>query len=110
MPGGPRTGAGAAHLCRNARRGLCRRATAKLGESLSILLDELGLEVEPVTAACARRVGTAYAAWGKGMHPAGLNFGDCFAYALAKDRDLPLLFIGRDFARTDVRPAISRDS
>jgi ribonuclease VapC len=50
-------------------------------------------------------VETALNAWrrfGKGRHPAGLNFGDCFAYALARDRAIPLLFIGDDFAKTDV--------
>ncbi len=44
--------------------------------------------------------------WGKGLHPAGLNFGDCAAYALAKSLDAPLLFKGEDFARTDVRRAV----
>ena len=66
----------------------------------------LGFVVAPVTGAGARRVAQAYAAWGKGVHPAGLNFGDCFAYALAKDFDEPLLFVGRDFAHTDIRPAL----
>jgi ribonuclease VapC len=46
------------------------------------------------------------ARFGKGNHPAGLNFGDCFAYALAKERNLPLLFKGDDFASTDLRPAL----
>ena len=44
-----------------------------------------------------------FLAYGKGRHPAGLNFGDCFAYALAKSRDAPLLFVGGDFAKTDVK-------
>ena len=44
--------------------------------------------------------------WGKGIHSAGLNFGDCAAYALAKSLDAPLLFKGEDFARTDVRRAL----
>ena len=44
--------------------------------------------------------------WGKGIHPAGLNFGDCAAYALAKSLDAPLLFKGADFVRTDVRRAL----
>lgn len=44
--------------------------------------------------------------WGKGIHPAGLNFGDCAAYALAKSLDSPLLFKGDDFSRTDVRRAL----
>jgi ribonuclease VapC len=44
--------------------------------------------------------------WGKGIHPAGLNFGDCAAYALARSLDAPLLFKGNDFAQTDVRVAV----
>ena len=44
--------------------------------------------------------------FGKGRHPAGLNLGDCFAYALARQREEPLLFKGDDFARTDVEPAL----
>lgn len=57
-----------------------------------------------VTEDFARRTGAAYAQWGKDFHPAGLNFGDCFAYALAKERDCPLLFIGDDFSKpTSVR-------
>lgn len=47
-----------------------------------------------------------FARFGKGRHPAGLNFGDCFAYALARSRDLPLLWKGDDFGRTDVVPAL----
>lgn len=48
----------------------------------------------------------AYLRYGKGRHPAGLNLADCFAYALAKTRDAPLLFKGDDFSRTDVRSAL----
>ena len=47
----------------------------------------------------------AYRRYGKGRHPAGLNLGDVFAYALARERGLPLLFKGADFARTDIEPA-----
>lgn len=75
-------------------------------EEMIALIDELGIAVEPVTAAAAERVGKAHACWGKGVHPAGLNFGDCFAYALADERDCPLLYIGDDFSRTDVKPAM----
>lgn len=50
--------------------------------------------------------GHAYVRYGKGRHPAGLNFGDTFAYALASVRNLPLLFKGNDFARTDITPAV----
>ena len=69
------------------------------------LMDHLGIEVVDVSAATARRVAEAYARWGKGVHPAGLNFGDCFAYALAQDLNCPLLFVGTDFASTDVAEA-----
>jgi ribonuclease VapC len=69
-------------------------------------IDSLQIDVVPVDAAFTRLVGTAYISWGKGRHPARLNFGDCFAYALAKSRDLPLLYVGEDFARTDVRSAL----
>ena len=70
------------------------------------LLTGLSIEIVPVTSASARRVGDAYERWGKGLHPVGLNFGDCFAYALAKERACPLLFVGDDFARTDVVSAL----
>jgi ribonuclease VapC len=76
-----------------------------VGPEMAALIDELGLVVEPVSAADARRVALAYARWGRGAHPAGLNFGDCFAYALAQARDLPLLYVGDDFTGTDVRAA-----
>jgi ribonuclease VapC len=66
------------------------------------LLEHLGLEIEPVSAAQVRIAETAYSSYGKGMHPAGLNFGDCFAYALAKETGEPILFKGDDFAQTDL--------
>jgi ribonuclease VapC len=77
----------------------------RLADELTALIDDLGFDVIPVTDASARRVGQAYEAWGKGSHPAGLNFGDCFAYALAKERDCVLLFVGDDFSRTDIAAA-----
>jgi ribonuclease VapC len=68
------------------------------------LLREAAVEVEPVTAQQAEFAREAYRAFGRGSgHPAHLNFGDCFAYALAMERDEPLLFKGKDFAHTDVR-------
>ncbi len=76
-----------------------------LRERLDRLLGGLPFEIVPVTGAAARRVSDAYGRWGKGLHPAGLNFGDCFAYALAKERNCPLLFVGSDFNRTDIQPA-----
>ena len=63
------------------------------------------IEVEPVTEDLARKTAEAYRAWGKGRNPASLNYGDCFAYALAKDRNCPLLFVGDDFSQTDVAAA-----
>lgn len=71
-------------------------------EEVERLIVDLGIEIVNVTPASARRVAQAYERWGKGMHPAGLNFGDCFAYALAKEHSCPLLFIGGDFSKTDV--------
>lgn len=76
-----------------------------VSEELAALIDSLGFTVVPVGAAMARQVAQAYAQWGKGVHPAGLNFGDCFAYAVAKENDCPLLYVGGDFARTDLTSA-----
>jgi len=59
-----------------------------------------------VTEETAERAAAAYARWGKGNHPAGLNFGDCFAYALAEQMNCPLLFVGDDFSKTDIVPAL----
>ena len=73
-----------------------------LGSEMATLIDGLALDVETVTLAVARRVAQIYARWGKGIDPAGLNFGDCFAYDVAKTRDCSLLYVGRDFARTDI--------
>jgi ribonuclease VapC len=70
---------------------------------LDELIAKAGIEIEPVTAEQAEIARAAYRDFGKGGHPAGLNFGDCFAYALAKATGEPLLFKGADFARTDVR-------
>ncbi|HJS10492.1 type II toxin-antitoxin system VapC family toxin [Sphingopyxis sp.] len=73
-----------------------------IGAEAISLIDGLGLEVVSVTPASAKRVADAYAHWGKGVHPAGLNFGDCFAYEVAKEHDCPLLFVGDDFSQTDI--------
>ncbi len=64
------------------------------------------MQIKNLDAAGARLVAEAYDTWGKGVHPAGLNFGDCFAYAAAKSADAPLLFVGNDFLKTDVVSAI----
>jgi ribonuclease VapC len=73
-----------------------------VGEEIDRLIDGLGFEIVSVTPASARRVAEAYERWGRGVHPAALNFGDCFAYEVAKEHGCRLLFVGEDFARTDV--------
>ena len=73
---------------------------------MEALIDGLGLEIVPLDAAAARRAADAYAKWGRGFHAAALNFGDCFAYELANSAQCPLLYVGDDFARTDVRSAL----
>jgi ribonuclease VapC len=69
------------------------------------LISGLGCQVAPVSELDARKVAEAYGKWGKGVHQAGLNYGDCFGYALATQRGCPLLFAGNDFSRTDVARA-----
>jgi ribonuclease VapC len=77
-----------------------------VGEEMERLIEELGFEVVSVTPISARRVANAYESWGKGVHPAALNFGDCFAYEVAKEHQCRLLFVGGDFAQTDVAGVI----
>jgi len=65
------------------------------------------IAIEPVTEHQAQLARAAYRDFGKGSgHPAGLNFGDCFAYALARDKNEPLLFKGGDFSHTDIASAL----
>src|SRR6266436_1423490 len=64
-------------------------ARRKVAEEMVKLIDGLGFDVITVTAASARRIAAAYEHWGKGVHPAGLNFGDCFAYEVAGARLSP---------------------
>ena len=64
------------------------------------------ITVESVTPRQAEIARQAYRDFGKGRHKAGLNFGDCFAYALAREMDQPLLFKGNDFRHTDVEPTM----
>ena len=64
------------------------------------------IEEIPITARDSAAALTAYARYGKGQaHPAQLNLGDCFAYACARSRDVPLLFVGNDFSQTDITAA-----
>ena len=72
---------------------------------LDLLLAKLKVDIATVTARDADIARKAFRRYGRGRHPANLNFGDCFAYALAKDKSAPLLFKGEDFGRTDVMVA-----
>lgn len=75
------------------------------GRQLDMFLRRAEVEIEAVTVEQAHLARQAFLDFGKGRHPAKLNFGDCFAYALAKTTGEALLFKGRDFGRTDVRVA-----
>lgn len=77
-------------------------------EKLDELLQAAEVRIEPVTADQVSVARLAYRTYGKGRHPAGLNYGDCFAYALAKISGEPLLFKGEDFSRTDIAVAFER--
>lgn len=79
-------------------------AIARRGSALEVerLIERAGIEIVPVTAAHVRLAGEGYRRFGKGRHAAGLNFGDCFSYALARATGQPLLFTGNDFSKTDL--------
>jgi ribonuclease VapC len=77
-------------------------ARRNVGVEMATLIDEFGFAVITLSAHSARHVASAYQRWGKGIHPAALNFGDCFAYAAAKENACPLLYVGSDFAKTDI--------
>jgi ribonuclease VapC len=76
------------------------------GRELDLLLHRAQIEIVAMNADQAELARTAWRKYGKGNHPAGLNIGDCCAYALAKYSGEPLLFKGTDFSQTDIRPAI----
>ena len=82
------------------------RTLPGMAEKLDALLGAIRPEIVPFTAEHLSLARDAWRRYGKGRHRAGLNFGDCFAYALAKERGQALLFKGDDFAATDIEPAI----
>ena len=100
-----------------ARVGVCAPNRTELLLVMQTRLGDLGVErakdllrlqrIQTISLdeALADSAADAYCRYGKGRHPAGLNFGDCFAYALATREQVPLLFKGDDFAKTDVRVA-----
>lgn len=79
-----------------------RRDDPLVARRSDALLDELGVVVQAVSVEQARIARDCYRDFGKGRHRAGLNFGDCFAYALAKDYKQALIFVGNDFGATDI--------
>jgi len=78
------------------------RYGAQGGRELDLLIAKAELSIQPVTAEQAEVAREAWRRYGKGRHPAGLNFGDCFSYALARTSGEPLLFKGDDFIHTDI--------
>ena len=77
-------------------------ARRNVGEEVRQVLNNLRFRVVDVSYASALRAAEAYERWGKGRHPARLNFGDCFAYEVAKYHSCRLLYVGRDFSQTDI--------
>ncbi len=83
-----------------------RQDSVTLTQKFDRFIEFSGIGLRPVSVSQTRIARQAYAEFGKGRHRAGLNFGDCFAYALAKEAGDTLLFKGADFIHTDLRPAI----
>jgi ribonuclease VapC len=82
------------------------RKDAALSREIDELIQRFNIIIEPVTPEQARIAREAYRDYGRGSgHPAHLNFGDCFSYALARAKREPILFKGDDFIHTDLRPA-----
>lgn len=85
--------------------GLARIANAPVADALAVVdrfLAEVNATVIPIGSATGREALAAFARFGRGRHAAALNMGDCFAYACAREADMPLLCKGNDFPRTDV--------
>lgn len=81
------------------------RPTGGVTADLELFFERLDIRVLPVTAETTRLAVIAHERYGKGRHAAKLNFGDCFAYAAAREHRLPLLYKGEDFALTDIEAA-----
>jgi len=84
-------------------------ARRNVGEEMIRLIEGLGFEIIDVSGKSGRRVAETYGRWGKGAHPAGLNFGDCFSYVVAQENACPLLFVGEDFGQTDIDTALPQN-
>jgi ribonuclease VapC len=81
-------------------------ARRNVGAEVASLIDGLGFEVVTVTPAAARRIAQAYEQWGRGLNSAALNFGDCFAYEVAKEHACRLLYVGDDFSKIDIESVL----
>jgi ribonuclease VapC len=85
--------------------GLARLGQTSIQEAQAVLdrfLGEIRAQIMPITAEIGRNALSAFERYGRGRHPAALNMGDCFAYACARQVDIPLLFKGDDFPLTDI--------
>jgi ribonuclease VapC len=88
--------------------GVARARTVEIQTAETILdrfLEQARVQVVPITAEIGRGALSAFERYGRGRHPAALNMGDCFAYACARQLDMPLLFKGDDFPLTDITVA-----
>ncbi len=92
-----------------ARMVLVTRRDERSVNDLDLWLYKAGVETIPVDAELVDIATQAWLAFGKGRHPASLNFADCLSYALARRSELPLLFKGNDFSRTDIRAVAKAD-
>ena len=85
---------------------MLNRHGGRAGQLVDRLIQDAGFQIEHFTAQHLELAREAYARYGKGRNSAGLNYGDCFSYALAKGTGLPLLFKGSDFSKTDLVAAL----
>lgn len=83
-------------------------AGRNINQQAKALVKQVGITIEIIDRQTGDAIHEAYMKWGKGRNSAALNFGDCFAYVLAKQKDIPLLFIGNDFSKTDIKSATKR--
>jgi ribonuclease VapC len=81
-------------------------ARRNVGAEMARFIDRFALDIVAVTPAAARRIAEAYGRWGRGLHPAALNFGDCFAYEVATEHACRLLYVGDDFVKTDIEAVL----
>jgi ribonuclease VapC len=86
---------------------MLNRHGGRAGQLVDRLIQDAGFQIEHFTAQHLELAREAYARYGKGRNSAGLNYGDCFSYALAKATGLPLLFKGEDFSKTDLLAALA---